>query len=69
MRRDRPREAETPHSPSPAPVEVIYGGMLCAVRFWTEAEWAALPERHRPSGAAHKPGVGWVGPVPVTGLN
>jgi hypothetical protein len=55
--------------PAPAVTEVVSGDMLCALRFWTEAEWDALPEARRPRDAAHKAGVGWVFAVPVAGLN
>jgi hypothetical protein len=30
-----------------------------AVRFWTEAEWAAVPEYARPEDTQWIPGVGW----------
>jgi hypothetical protein len=43
--------------------------LLCEVRYWTEAEWAALPERDRPREHAHAPGRGWFGAVPVAGVN
>jgi hypothetical protein len=48
---------------------VTCGAMLCEVRHWTEAEWAALPEARRPREAAHCPGRGWFAPVPIAGLN
>ncbi|HEY2154901.1 MAG TPA: hypothetical protein VGH33_04680 [Isosphaeraceae bacterium] len=64
-----PKTPRPTPAPRPGAVEVIRGEMLCAVRFWTEEQWAALPESERPRDAAHKPGVGWVGAVPVAGLH
>ena len=48
---------------------VISGAMLSQVRFWTEAEWAALPQGRRPPEGVHCPGRGWFAPVPLAGLN
>ena len=65
---------ESPRSPDPevataAPPLITAGPMLCRLRVWTEAEWAALPARERPSRHVHAPGLGWVGAVPIAGLN
>ncbi len=51
------------------PIEVISGGMLCRLHVWNESEWANLSERERPLEFTHVPGLGWVGAVPVNGLN
>jgi hypothetical protein len=48
---------------------LICGPALCEVRFWTEAQWATLPEGERPRERAHAPGRGWFGVVPVAGMN
>lgn len=66
----RPLE-EQPVSPAPlpAPVEVISGGMLCRLRVWNDQEWAQLPEKQRPREFAKVPGLGWIGAVPIAGLN
>ena len=65
------REHRPEAGPSNAPmtIEVTCGGMLCELHYWSEAEWASLPEADRPAEAAHAPGVGWIGAVPVAGLN
>ncbi len=47
----------------------VDGATLYRLRFWTEAEWAALPSGGRPPRATHRPGVGWVAAVPVETLN
>jgi hypothetical protein len=48
---------------------IVEGSTLCAVRVWTEAEWAALPEGDRPQRREHFPGFGWVGSDPVAEMN
>jgi hypothetical protein len=53
----------------PRSILVTHGDMLCEVRFWGEAEWAALPEVERPRECFHKPGGGWVGIVPAAGMS
>jgi hypothetical protein len=50
-------------------VEVLCGAFLCRLRVYPEPEWAALPPSQRPAEAALLPGLGWVCPVPVQGLN
>jgi hypothetical protein len=54
-------------APDPAPI--VDAGMLCELRVWTEAEWAALPAEVRPARYTHVPGLGWVGAVPLESLN
>lgn len=44
-------------------------GRLYRLRFWSEQEWAALPEGSRPELAEYIPGLCWVGAVPVEDLN
>jgi hypothetical protein len=53
----------------PPPIEVISGGMLCRLKIWNDREWAQLTEEQKPREFAHVPGLGWVGAVPVAGLN
>jgi hypothetical protein len=55
--------------PDPLPVEVLCGPFLCRLRVWSDAEWDALPPHGRPPQAEYFPGLGWVGAVPVGGLN
>ena len=64
--RTAPGLAPDPISPEAFCVD---GATLCRLRFWTEAEWAALPPGGRPPRATHRPGVGWVAAVPVETLN
>jgi hypothetical protein len=70
-----PRQPRLPSSPAGAPpegvpiCEVVDGPTLGTLRVWSEAEWAALPEADRPGTHAHRPGLGWVGAVPVVSLN
>lgn len=53
----------------PTTLQVTHEAMLCEVQFWSEEDWANLPADARPAQYTHKPGVGWVGIVPVSGLN
>ena len=55
--------------PGAPPVEVLCGPLLCRLRVWSDAEWAALPASERPARADHFPGLGWVGAVPVAAMN
>ena len=38
---------------------IVSGVTHLAVRFWTESEWASVPEYARPDDTAWLPGVGW----------
>jgi hypothetical protein len=51
------------------PVEVLCGPFVCRLRVWTDAAWAGLAPHERPPEAEYFPGLGWVGAVPVGGLN
>ena len=63
---DRVSRAVKPAAlPPPCPQYCVVGDMLCEVRTWTEAEWAALPPEFRPVVFEHAPGLGWVGAVPA----
>jgi hypothetical protein len=53
----------------PATIELISGSMLCRLKVWNDQEWADLPEQQRPRDHAHVPGLGWVGAVPIAGIN
>ena len=48
---------------------ITSGPMLCRLRVWTDAEWRRLPAAERPAQHIHAPGLGWVGAVPIVGLN
>ena len=55
-----------PHTdPAPEQMRVLCGSVLCRLQFWSEAEWAELPESEWPVRSEHVPGIGWVGAVPV----
>jgi hypothetical protein len=51
------------------PTFCTLGDTLCRVRFFTEAEWAALAPGRRPAGAVHRPGSGYVAAVLVADLS
>src|SRR5690349_16624180 len=72
-RRDAAREAAPSSCGSNTPmvgtIQVIDGPMLCRLQVWSEAQWAALPVADRPATFTHAPGLGWVGAVPIGGLN
>lgn len=51
------------------PIELISHGMLCRLRIWNDREWALLAEEQKPRDFAQVPGLGWVGAVPIAGLN
>jgi hypothetical protein len=55
--------------PSLEPIELISRSMLCRLKIWDDAEWAALSENERPRDFVHVRGLGWVGAVPIEGLN
>jgi len=59
------RHPEPDMRPTPAPGYCVVGEMLCEVRTWTEAEWAALPSDLRPLVYEHAPGLGWIGAIPA----
>jgi hypothetical protein len=65
----QPVENNSRPTAPPAPIEVISGGMLCRLKIWNDQEWAALPAHQRPRDRAKVPGLGWVGAVPVAGIN
>jgi hypothetical protein len=54
---------------NPGAVEVVCGPLLCRMEFWTEEQWAALPEPDRPTIRRRVPGRGWLGAVMVAILN
>ena len=62
------RGIRPPADPKPA-YYCTLGDTLCRVHFWTEAEWNALPTNQKSAQAVHKPGSGWIAPVPVHGLS
>ena len=66
---DRPPPDGRPAAPDAGPLYCLDGPVLCHVRVWTDAQWAALPAGRRPHRAEHVPGLGWVGAVPVEVLN
>ncbi|MDR3637622.1 MAG: response regulator [Isosphaeraceae bacterium] len=56
--------------PAPGgPIEVVVDGLLCALRVWSEHEWASIPESERPVAYVFQEGLGWVGAVPKIVLN
>lgn len=61
--------APPPPDPSSAQIQVLAGAMLCRLLIWTEEEWEQLPESARPLEFTHAPGLGWIGALPVAGLN
>jgi hypothetical protein len=63
------RPTSRPEARAFAAIQVVNGPLLCEIRFWTEAEWDALPDGERPEDCAHKPGLGWIGAVPTVFLN
>jgi hypothetical protein len=61
---------DVPHAdPTPEPVQVLCGPVLCRLEVWSEAEWAAMPESERPATSEHVVGLGWVGVVPAECMN
>jgi hypothetical protein len=65
-------QSERPDSPSrcaPPPIEIVSQGMLCRIHVWNDREWANLTEAEKPIEHAFVPGLGWVGAIPVNGLN
>jgi hypothetical protein len=58
----------SPNEIAPATL-ITSGAMLCWLRVWTDAEWESLPTARRPAQHIHAPGLGWVGAVPIDGLN
>jgi hypothetical protein len=58
-----------PPKPPTGPCLVFDGPTLCWLHFWTEEEWAALPEQDRPTNFTHAPGRGWVGTLPIECMN
>ena len=62
-------EPPGPSRPATGPLMITDGPMLCRLCAWTDAEWEALPEARRPARYTRAPGLGWVGAVPVAGLN
>lgn len=51
--------------PPAALCHCVVGEALAAVRVWSEAEWAGMTERERPTPAEFLPGLGWVAAGPV----
>jgi hypothetical protein len=69
---DRPRSIlplPLPRPPASEPLRhlVACGDTLCDLRVWSESRWAGTPPPLRPRQADHKPGLGWVVAVPMTG--
>jgi hypothetical protein len=48
---------------------VICGSTFCRIAVWTEQEWLELEESEKPSHCVHVHGLGWVGAVPLHGVN
>jgi hypothetical protein len=72
-RRKTSRERDRNHGITPTArprlTLLTWGPALYDLRYWTEEEWAALPEGERPREHVHAPGRGRFGAVPVTALN
>lgn len=68
-RRRSSEQAASPQAESPSSIPLVVNSMVCMLRVWSEEEWAELPEADRPIEYVHAPGMGWVGAVPIEGMN
>jgi hypothetical protein len=66
---NRDQAVEAADGPSPDPMQVLCGPVLCRLHVWSEFEWTALSESERPIRSEHILGLGWVGAIPVQCLN
>jgi hypothetical protein len=69
---NRPKAPPVPGTddpPTPDPIQILCGHVLCRLRVWSESQWAAVPPSRRPTYAHFAAGLGWIVAVPESVMN